>query len=120
MDSILDSVKKFCGVLPEHKEFDAEILMAINSVMFTLSQLGVGPSEPFIVEDEYQTWDELLGSDPVGGVRAYVNIRSRMLFDPPTNTYVKQALDDEAKELEWRIIAEVDKKEYAAEEVSSE
>ena len=120
MDSILDSVKKFCGVLPEHKEFDAEILMAINSVMFTLSQLGVGPSEPFIVEDQYQTWDELLGSDPVGGVRAYVNIRSRMLFDPPTNTYVKQALDDEAKELEWRIITEVDKKDYAAREVSSE
>lgn len=120
MDSILDSVKQFCGVLPDQTEFDVDILMAINSVMFTLYTLGVGPSTPFVVEDSSQTWDDLLGSDPIGGVRAYVNIRSRMLFDPPTNSYVKQALDDEAKELEWRIIAEVDKKDYVAREVSSE
>lgn len=120
MDSILDSVKQFCGVLPEQTEFDVDILMAVNSVMFTLYTLGVGPTSPFVVEDASQTWDELLGEDPVGGVRAYVNIRSRMLFDPPTNNQVKQALDDEAKELEWRIIAEVDKKDYAAREVASE
>lgn len=120
MDSILDSVKQFCGVLPDQTEFDTDIIMAVNSVMFTLSTLGVGPSTPFVVEDSSQTWEELLGADPVGGVRAYVNIRSRMLFDPPTNTYVKQALDDEAKELEWRILSEVDRKDYAAREVSSE
>lgn len=120
MDSILDSVKKFCGVMPTEAAFDDEILMAINTVMFTLTQFGVGPSSPFVVEDSTQTWDELLGSDPIGGVREYVNIRSRMLFDPPTNTYVKQALEDQAKELEWRIMVDVDKKESNAEEVSSE
>lgn len=120
MDSILDSVKKFCGVMPADTTFDDEILMAINTVMFTLSQFGVGPSSPFVVEDSTQTWDDFLGSDPIGGIREYVNIRSRMLFDPPTNTYVKQALEDQAKELEWRIMVDVDKKESNAEEVSSE
>lgn len=120
MDSILNSVKKFCGIMPEDTVFDDEILMAINSVMVTLSQFGVGPSSPFVVEDSTQTWDDLLGSDPVGGVREYVNIRSRMLFDPPTNTYVKQALDDQAAELEWRIIVDVDKKESSTGEVSNE
>lgn len=117
MDSILDSVKSYCGLLPEDESFDSDILMAINAVMVVLTQLGVGPSTSFVVEDSGQTWSDLLGDDPIGGVREYVNMRVRMLFDPPQSGQVKQALDDQIDEFEWRILAEVDKKDYAAREV---
>ena len=117
MDSILDSVKSYCGLLPDDTAFDSDILMAINAIMVVLNQLGVGPENPLVVEDSSQEWTDLLGENPIGGVREYVNMRVRMLFDPPSNTYVMQALKDQIDQFEWRIIAEVDKVDYAAREV---
>ena len=121
MDSILNSVKSYLGILgiiEDDDAFDADILMAINAVIFALSQMGVGPSELLVVEDDTSTWDDLLGADPVGGVREYVNMRVRLLFDPSTNNQIMDALKEQIAEFEWRIIAEADKKEY--EEVLSE
>lgn len=112
MDSILNSVKAYLGISEDDEAFDSDILMAINAIMVVLNQLGVGPSEPFTVRNAMQTWANLLGTNPIGGVREYVNMRVRMLFDPPTNTYIMQALKEQTDELEWRIIAEVDKKVY--------
>lgn len=120
IDSILLSVKSYLGIQPDDTAFDSDIIMAINAVMVVLNQLGVGPSSPFVVEDDSSTWDELLGDDPIGGVREYTNMRVKLLFDPPTNTYVVQALNDQIDEFEWRIIAEVDKVAYAAREVEDE
>lgn len=120
MDSILDSVKSYCGILSDDESFDSDIIMSINAIMFVLNQLGVGPSEVFVVEDSSQTWSDFLGDNPVGGIREYVNMRVRMLFDPPQSGQVKQALDDQIDEFEWRILAEVDKKDYAAREVDGE
>lgn len=45
MDSILDSVKSYCGILPDDKSFDTDILMSINAIMVVLNQFGVGPSD---------------------------------------------------------------------------
>ena len=118
MDSILNSVKSYLGISEDDDAFDADILMAINAVIFALSQMGVGPSELLVVEDDSSTWDDLLGADPVGGVREYMNMRVRILFDPSTNNQIMDALKEQIAEFEWRIIAEADKKEY--EEVLSE
>lgn len=120
MDSILDSVKSYCGILPEDTSFDTDILMAINAIMLSLNQFGIGPSSIFVVNSRNQVWSDLLGDKPVGGVREYVNMRSRMLFDPPQNNQVMQALKDQIDELEWRLIVSVDKDEYEAREVESE
>ena len=120
MDSILDSVKSYCGILANDTAFDSDILMAINSVMFALNQLGVGPSKPFVVEDNSATWQDLLGDNPIGGVREYVNMRVRLLFDPSSNNQIMDTLKEQIAEYEWRIIAEVDKVDYAAREVESE
>lgn len=114
MDSILNSVKSYVGILSEDTSFDTDILMDINSVLWALPQLGIGPETPFVVQDSSSTWQDLLGEDPVGGAREYVSMRVRMLFDPPTNTYVMQALKDQIAEFEWRLIAGADKKEYEA------
>lgn len=115
MDSILTSVKSYLGHQAADTSFDADILMAINAVLFTLPQLGVGPENPFVVTSDSQKWTDLLGEDPVGGVREYVNMKVRMLFDPPTNTYVMEALKSSIEELEWRLIVNADKKNQEVE-----
>ena len=120
MDSIVNSVKAYLGIMEDDTAFDSDLIMAINAVMFVLNQFGVGPSEPFVVEDSSQTWDELLGDKPNGGVREYVNLRVKMLFDPSTNNQIMDALKEQIAEFEWRILAEVDKVDYVAREVASE
>lgn len=120
MDSILDSVKSYCGILANQHEFDTDILMAINAVMFSLNQLGVGPEQPFVVSSSEQTWQDLLGEDPVGGVREYVNMRVKLLFDPSTNNQVMDALKEQIAEFEWRIVVDADKRYYETREVEDE
>ena len=54
-DSILDSIKIILGVDPEYEAFDSEILMAINSALMALTQLGLGPQDGFLVKDKWTT-----------------------------------------------------------------
>lgn len=110
MESILNSVKSYLGLQETDTAFDSDVIMAINAIMVVLNQLGVGPSTPFVVSDKTQTWSDLLGEDPIGGVREYVNLRVRMLFDPSTNNQIMDALKEQIAEFEWRILVEVDAK----------
>lgn len=120
MDSILDSVKSYVGIPTDNNAFDVDLLMSINAIMVVLNQFGIGPSDPFVVEDNTQTWVDLLGEDGIGGVRQYVLMRVRMLFDPPTNNQVMEALKNSIDEFEWRILVDVDESDYKAREVEGE
>ena len=60
MESILTSIKKLLGITEEDEHFDPDLIMHINSVFTILTQLGVGPSEGFRIEDESATWDVLI------------------------------------------------------------
>ena len=42
--SILTSIKKSLGIAAEYTHFDLDIVMHINSVFMTLTQIGVGSS----------------------------------------------------------------------------
>lgn len=108
--SILNSVKKLLGLLPELKEFDSDILMNLNSAIFTLQQIGVGPNELFIVEDETQTYDDFLGemSNLTPQVRMYLYYKCKIGFDPPQNSSVFKSIEDMIKEAEWRLNTEVE------------
>jgi len=41
-ESILSSMKKLLGIVPEYEAFDDQILLYINTAFSTLHQLGVG------------------------------------------------------------------------------
>lgn len=102
--SILNSIKKVLGIDESYTAFDADILMHINSVFSTLNQLGVGPAEGFMIEDESATWDTFIGADSrLNAVKSYVYLRVRLLFDPPTTSYMIEAQQQQVKELEWRL-----------------
>lgn len=105
-DSILKSIKKVLNLGDDYEVFDPDVLMHINSVFSTLHQLGVGPDQGFMIEDDGQTWDAFLGADPrLNNIKTYIYLRVRLIFDPPQTGYHTAAIQDQIKELEWRINA---------------
>jgi hypothetical protein len=103
-DSILNSVKKVLGIDAEYDAFDVDILMHINSVFFTLNQLGIGPADGFMIEDDSVVWGAYLADDPnLNAVKSYMYLRVRLLFDPPSTSYLIEAFDKQRLELEWRL-----------------
>lgn len=110
MDSILTSIKKLLGITEDYEEFDQDIIMHINSVLSILKQLGVGSTNGFYIEDDSSTWADLLGSNTnLELIKSYVYMKVRLMFDPPTSSSVMEAINNNISELEWRIVAEVEK-----------
>lgn len=108
-DSILDTTKKALGLGADYDGFDPDIMMHINSVFFTLNQLGVGPQEGFAITGPTETWATFLGSDlRLNAVKSYVYIKVRLLFDPPANSFGISALEKQAAEYEWRLNVHVE------------
>lgn len=104
MDSILDSVKTSLGLPPEYTPFDVEIQMHINSVFSTLWELGVGPASGFEIAGRTETWQDFLPGEPrLNNIKTYIYLRVRLLYDTPSASTAVSAIQDQIKELEWRI-----------------
>lgn len=104
LDSILDSVKNQCNIVPTDTSFDDQIILQINSVFSTLNQLGVGPDEGFMIEDNSTTWDAFLGTDNnKNNIKLYIGLKVRFFFDPPTSSWGVQAMEQQIEQFEWRI-----------------
>lgn len=102
--SILNSVKKNLGIAEDYDVYDNDILLFINGVFSTLNQLGVGPDEGFLVEDDSAEWDDFLGGDPrKNHVRTYMFLKVKFMFDPPPTSYAQEAVKELIREHEVRI-----------------
>ena len=112
MDSILTSIKKLLGITEEYQHFDDDLIMHINSVFLVLTQLGVGPSEGFFIEDDSAEWSDFL-EDPtkLQMVKSYVYLKVKLLFDPPLSSAVIEANNRMISEFEWRLNGAADTKE---------
>lgn len=118
MESILTSIKKLLGITEDDSSFDLDIIMLINSAFVNLQQLGVGPSEGFSIEDDTATWADFLGDDKaVHMVRNFIWLKVKMVFDPPTSSFVMDAMKHEIAQDEWRLMVHADSK--TEEEVTS-
>ncbi len=103
-DSILLSIKKMLGIEPEYTHFDPDIIAAINSILMVLTQVGVGPSNGFYISDEHASWTDLTGLRvDLEAVKTYVYLRVKIIFDPPTSSFVLNAMQETMRELEWRL-----------------
>ena len=102
--SILNSTKKILGIEEDYTAFDSDIIIHINSVFVTLNQLGIGPENGFAIEDAMPMWGDFLGADPrMNSVKTYVYLRVRLLFDPPSTSYLINSMKEQVQELEWRL-----------------
>lgn len=104
MESILNSIKKLLGIDAEETCFDADVIMHINSVLMILNQLGVGTPRPFTITGAEETWADFLGAQAdYNMVKTYVYARVRLVFDPPSTSYLITSLADLAREYEYRL-----------------
>lgn len=105
MESILTSIKKLLGIAEDYTHFDMDLIMHINSVFMILTQLGVGPTEGFRIEDELNTWSEFMSPDDLRfeSVKSYIYMKVKLLFDPPQSSVVMEAMNKMISELEFRL-----------------
>ena len=109
MDSILTSIKKMLGITEEYTHFDQDIIMHINSVFMTLTQLGVGSSEGFSIEDSSSTWDDFVEDrSKIESIKSYMYLKVKLLFDPPLSSAVTESMNRMISEFEWRLNVAVD------------
>ena len=102
--SILIDVKKHLGLDGDYECFDPDIIIGINSAFMNLADLGVGPSTPFRIDGPNENWSDFLEDSPLlGFVQEYVPLRTRIIFDPPTSSFVLDAIQKRIDELEWRM-----------------
>lgn len=108
-ESILRTIKRMIGPSILSNEFDTDLVVHINSALFTLYELGVGPEPCFSITGETETWGDYLGdSKNLEAVKTYIFLKVKMLFDPPTIGGVITAYESMIKEYEFRLNVMVD------------
>lgn len=101
--SILENTKKLLGLDTEPGVFDIDIITHINSTFFILQQLGVGPENGFSIEDEEALWSDFIGEEQIQAVKTYMALKVRLIFDPPATSFAISAIENQIKELEYRL-----------------
>jgi hypothetical protein len=102
--SILKTTKKNLGLDPAYEAFDLDVITHINTAFSTLNQLGLGPVDGFMIEGDTEVWlDFETDIRQLNAVKTYVYLKTRLLFDPPTTSYLIEAQNKQITELEWRL-----------------
>ena len=109
-ESILISIKEMLGISADDKGFDTDISIHINSVFMILKRMGVGPSNGFRINGTSERWSDFIQNDCVDfeGVKTYVYLKTKLIFDPPASATTVQSMKELINEFEWslNIIAE--------------
>lgn len=108
IDSILLTIKKTLGVEEEFDGFDVDLIIHINSALMLLNQLGVGVPN-FKITGITEVWTDFLGTDlDIESVKTYIYLKTRLIFDPPANSFLVSAIQKEITEWEWRLKVQKD------------
>lgn len=104
-DSILQTVKDQIGIDRKNVDFDRDLIMCVNPILYILYQEGL-TDDNYEIQDDTATWDQILldekTPEALNVMVKWVGLRTKLLFDPPTSSVLLQALKDQAAELEWR------------------
>lgn len=108
-ESILNSIKKLLGPEEDYTHFDKDIILHINAAFSRLCQLGVGPSTPFKIRSAEEVWTDFIEDGMLEDVKQYVYLKVKVIFDPPSNSSLLNAMDAQINQLEWLMnsVAEV-------------
>ena len=85
--------------------------MHINSVLADLWDLGVGPYEGFSIEDDTTTWEDFLqDSLKFNAVKSYMELRVKLLFDPPSSSAAIESMQRQVDKWEWKFTVAAESK----------
>lgn len=101
-ESILTSIKKMLGPEEEYEHFDQDLIIHINSVFLILNQLGIGPEKPFTIKDEAAVWTDFIPDGEIELIKSYMFLKVKLIFDPPQNGSLINAMEKQIQEFEWR------------------
>jgi hypothetical protein len=103
-NSILLLTKKKIGISPDDYAFDEDIITDINAVIFSLNLIGIG-EEGFSISDASATWTDLLGENVkiYEAVKTFIYLKVKLMFDPPSSSFVVSALEKQISEIEWKL-----------------
>lgn len=105
-ESILNNIKKMLGLEADYSAYDQDIIILINNCMMTLQQYGVGPKQGFILTGASQKWSDFFsesGGKMLESVKTYIYLKVKMVFDPPSTSFVMDAFKSTCDEIEWRL-----------------
>lgn len=107
--SILKSIKHMLGLDEMFDCYDLDIIIFINAALSTLEQIGVLKYPGFHITGDLETWGDAIREYVVlDHVKQYVYMKVRVAFDPPSSSFVLDALNKTIEELEWRLNIRVD------------
>lgn len=102
--SILKTIRQMIGPSASYEVFDTDLIININAAFSRLCQLGVGPSIPFKITGETETWTNFMPADKMPEeVKQYVYLKTRMIFDTPASGTVTNAFQAQIDMLEWTM-----------------
>lgn len=102
-DSILETIREAAGLEEDNDAFDMDLIIHVNSMFNFLTQCGVGPREGFSIDDADAKWSDFIDDERMNMVKSYILLKTRILFDPSTSSFVLTAWKEEAAEMEWRL-----------------
>lgn len=108
-ESILFTIKRMLGLEPDYDPFDLELTVDINAAFTMLKQLGIGPVQGFSITGPDELWSDFL-TDKVllNWAKHYIYLKTRLMFDTGLQSSVSKAIDEAAKDLEWRLVVEAE------------
>lgn len=108
--SVLQSVKHNLGIDKDCEAFDADVMLHINSALSTLYQIGVDSARNKTVDNANVTWLDIFENDEdlLPMIEQYVYLKVRVVFDPPSNSFVLESINKMIDELQWRIQIEAE------------
>lgn len=101
--SILKDIRRQLGVGEECSAFDDDLILLINSVFSEMYQLGFGGS-PYSISGVDNVWSEIIDDNSeYAFIKEYIYLTVKMSFDPPTNSFLCDAIKKRMDRLEWRL-----------------
>lgn len=104
-DSILTSIKQgLVGseIAADYTAFDAELIMHINTVFNNLRLLGIGGA--FSISDSSSVWSDYSSNmNDIQMIKTYMVLKIKLIFDPPSNSFLVSSIEKQIKEMEWYL-----------------
>ena len=112
MASLLTDIKKLLGIDEFYTQFDTDISISIKSALTFAKQLGLVMPEGFSITDDLSKYE----IDNLEFIEEYIYLRTRLIFDPPQNSFAVEAIKEQIKEYEFRLNVEYDNWEWRGKE----
>ena len=103
-ESIMDSIKETIGIHVDNHDFDPNLIIAINAVLFIIYQEGLSDIA-YQISDNTMKWSDILIKEKplnLATLITWAGLKTRMIFDPPTSSPIADAIKNTIDELEWR------------------